>query len=69
MNEDFLNIIEDMGLLQQLQISKPNNSVDVLFRTEDAAGFYPRFLSKLKLFKKKTQNSHQLNLNQVYKPD
>ena len=32
-----------MGLLQQLQIlqiSKPNNSVDVLFRTEDAADFF-----------------------------
>ena len=40
MNEDFLNIIEDMGLLQQLQISKPNNSVDVLFRTEDATDFF-----------------------------
>ena len=42
-NEDFLNIIEDMGLLQQLQIlqiSKPNKSADVLFRTEDAADFF-----------------------------
>ena len=42
-NEDFLNIIEDMGLLQQLQmlqISKPNNSVDMLFRREDATDFF-----------------------------
>ena len=42
-NEDFLNIIEDMGFLQQLlilQISKPNKSIDVYFRTEDAADFF-----------------------------
>ena len=42
-NEDFLNIIENMGLLQLLQIlqiSKPNKSVDVLFRTEDAADIF-----------------------------
>ena len=29
-----------MGLLQQLQISKPNKSIDVFFRTEDAADFF-----------------------------
>ena len=42
-NKDFLNIIEEMGLLQQLQvlqISKPNKSIDVLFRTEDAADIF-----------------------------
>ena len=39
-DEDFLNITERMDLLQQLQIlqiSKPNKSTDVFFRTEDAA--------------------------------
>ena len=42
-NEDLLNIIEDMGLLQQLQIlqiSKPNKSIDVFFRTEEAADIF-----------------------------
>ena len=42
-NEDFLTIIEEMGLLQQLQIlqiSKPNKSIDVFFRTEDAADMF-----------------------------
>ena len=42
-NEDFLNIIEEMGLLQQLQIlqiSKPNKSIDVFFQTEDAADMF-----------------------------
>ena len=42
-NEDFLNVIEEMGLLQQLQIlqiSKPNKSIDILFWTEDAADIF-----------------------------
>ena len=42
-NEEFLTIIEEMGLLQQLQvlqISKPNKSIDVLFRTEDATDIF-----------------------------
>ena len=42
-NKDFLNVIEEMGLLQQLQIlqiSKPNKSIDILFRTEDAADIF-----------------------------
>ena len=42
-NEDFLDIIEEMGLLQQLQIlqiSKPNKSIDVFFRTEEAADMF-----------------------------
>ena len=42
-NEDFLNVIEEMGLLQQLQIlqiSKPNKSIDILFRIEDAADIF-----------------------------
>ena len=42
-NEEFLTIIEEMGLLQQLQvlqISKPNKSTDVLFRTEDATDIF-----------------------------
>ena len=42
-NEDFLNIIEELDLLQQLQIlqiSNPNKSIDVFFRTEDAADMF-----------------------------
>ena len=42
-NEDFLNVIEEMGLLQQLQIlqiSKPNKSIDILFWTEDATDIF-----------------------------
>ena len=42
-NEDFLTIIEELGILQQLkvlQISKPNKSIDVFFRTEDAADIF-----------------------------
>ena len=42
-NEDFLDIIEEMGLLQQLQIlqiSKPNKSIDMFFRTEEAADMF-----------------------------
>ena len=41
--EDFLTIIEELGLLQQLQIlqiSKPNKSIDVFFRAEDAADMF-----------------------------
>ena len=44
-NEDFLNIIEEMDLLQQLQIlqiSKPNKSIDVYFRTEEAVDMFPK---------------------------
>ena len=46
-NEAFLNIIEEMGLLQQmqiLQISKTNKSIDVFFRTEDAAMFVKKHI-------------------------
>ena len=42
-NEDFLTIIEELGILQQLQvlqISKPNKSIDVFFRTEDAGDIF-----------------------------
>ena len=42
-DEDFLNIIEGMDLLQQLQIlqiSKPNKSTDVFFQMEDAADMF-----------------------------
>ena len=42
-NEDFLKILEEADLLKYLellQISKTNKSVDIRFRTEDAADFF-----------------------------
>ena len=42
-NEDFLDIIEEMGLLPQLQIlqiSKANKNTDVFFRREEAADMF-----------------------------
>ena len=42
-NKDFLDIIEEMGLLPQLQIlqiSKPNKNTDVFFRREEAADMF-----------------------------
>ena len=50
-NEDFFNILEDMGLLPQLQIlqiSKPNKSIDMFFRTEDAADFFVKKHMKIR---------------------
>ena len=41
--EDILEILEEAKLLkylQVLQISKPNKSIDIYFRTEDAANFF-----------------------------
>ena len=42
-HEDVLDILEEANLLkylQVLQISKPNKSIDIYFRTEDAANFF-----------------------------
>ena len=42
-NEDVLKVLEEADLLQYLQllqISKPNKSIDIRFRTEDAADFF-----------------------------
>ena len=42
-HEDVLEILEEANLLkylQVLQISKPNKSIDIYFRTEDAANFF-----------------------------
>ena len=42
-HEEVLQILEEANLLkylQLLQISKPNKSIDILFRTEDAAEFF-----------------------------
>ena len=46
-HEEILQILEETNLLkylQLLQISKPNKSIDVLFRTEDAAEFFIHIL-------------------------
>ena len=42
-NEEILECVEELNLLkylQLLQISKPNKSIDIIFRTEDAADFF-----------------------------
>ena len=42
-NEDILKYLEEIDLLNYLrllQISKPNKSIDIMFRTEDAADFF-----------------------------
>ena len=42
-NEDILEKLEEMDLLKYLrllQISKPNKSIDIMFKTEDAADFF-----------------------------
>ena len=42
-NEDILEKLEEMDLLKYLrllQISKPNKSIDIMFKTEDTADFF-----------------------------